>query len=73
MEQIALQQKLHNPVRQADESFEVYQQRRKSSHNLNKLAAKGRLWHRSLWFTTTTKDDGTTVTHRHHSTFKKEI
>ncbi|CAB4132758.1 hypothetical protein UFOVP249_10 [uncultured Caudovirales phage] len=72
MTQLALQQKLHNPVRQANESFEVYQQRRKSSHELNKLAAKGRLWHRSLWFTTVTNNDGSTSTRRHHSTFKKE-
>ena len=47
MEQLALQQKLHNPVRQADETREVYQQRRKSSNELNKLAKRGSVFHAS--------------------------
>lgn len=71
MEQIALQQKLHNPVRQADETFEVYQQRRHSSNELNKLSRKGRLVHRSVWYTQGQDKEGNLVPIRHHKTFVK--
>lgn len=45
MEQLALQQKLHNPVRQENESFEDYKKRRKDSNELNKLIKRGRFIH----------------------------
>jgi hypothetical protein len=43
-EQIALQQKLHNPERRTDESYEDYVKRRKDSRELNKLIKRGRLF-----------------------------
>ena len=71
-EQLALQQKLHNPVRLTDESFEDYKQRRKSSHALNKLARGGRLFHASVWHTEEVDKEGKPFFKRHYKTFVKQ-
>jgi len=70
-EQIALQQKLHNPVRLANESYEDYVKRRRDSRELNKLARGGRLFHASVWHTEEVDKDGKPYFKRHHKTFIK--
>ena len=70
-EQLALQQKLHNPVRRTDESFDDYKNRRKASRELNKLASLGRMFHTSEWYTEEKDKDGEPFLKRHYKTYVK--
>jgi hypothetical protein len=70
-EQLALQQKLHTPERLANESYEDYKKRRKDSKELNKLAAFGKPFHISEFFTEETGKDGQPFLKRHTHTYVK--
>jgi len=62
---------LHQPQRLDGESFEDYKKRRAASHQLNKLASKGFLFHASVWHSEAVDKNGNEFLKRHHKTYVK--
>ena len=72
-EQLALQQKLHNPTRRSDESFEDYKKRRKDSNELVKFIQRGRHIFQSVVFTPAEDKDGNPIMKRTAHTYRRPV
>jgi hypothetical protein len=66
-------QKLMQPQRLTEESFEDYQLRRRTAHQYNQVAAKGKYLHVSKWFTPSKDKNGNDTISVHHSTYVKPL